>query len=362
MAIVRVPHSLSAPLFLFSILTLVQLSSLLLIHYDISGFHDSSISTRRDVFHESVRTRYPNLPIERNEHDNIIQQNQTWPSTSRRSLRIAICISGMVRSFIKPAVFQSIKHNLIQALLSDHGQDYHYDIFLNLMTKDAPRKYGDDSTQATPEITQEDLEPALAHLGNVRTVRLYTQHLHGEAVASECKQLPSDMPGGFLQFIGTWEAFQLTRAYEIAHGFTYDWVIRMRADIGWFRPTYPLSTIPPTSVYVTSNHYMLSDHFALMPRHLAYSYFSLVTKPLFCSNVKQPPEEVLRLHLEAEHVTVRRLDLHFVVVRFHEGAECWRYGPNECYIRNVCESYFDHWTSPVVPGDFYPSMPPECKA
>merc|ERR1712110_1153852 len=85
-------------------------------------------------------------------------------------------------------------------------------------------------------------------------------------------------------------------AFEARHSERFDWVIRLRTDAIWYGPIGPLSGYNSWCLHVRrhgpfphgSSHFgILDDRFALVPRHLASTYFNTIEEHGLCKRVRE---------------------------------------------------------------------------
>ena len=265
--------------------------------------------------------------------------------------RVAFVFVGHARSFVRPAVHESIRLNLIDGFAGDECQAHVFWLFadepLNATTSSAPA--------------------ALALERLFRPTRVAVHHHRSEEEAAACAPpsarsraeliaLGTDRDFKFLadppeavanaaaQFARWRAAFELVREHERASGDAFDWLVRARFDTGWYSAIAPAATFRADRVYVPIHTWNgVSDQLAIVPRHLARAYFDAASvfercvadvgggaigdavgaRPLrpawYTPSLLWQPESILWRHLELEGVAFSRHTFPAALVRHGGG-------------------------------------------
>lgn len=186
--------------------------------------------------------------------------NSTASTSTSVPPRIAVCLTGQVRTLVHPSVYISLRERLL-----DHGR---HDLFMvlstgsdgNLLDKQDPRRRElsikgiDDQLLPPPRA----LEAALRHLRPLRTRFVLDSH---------AKREPCVENFATLQMVSWATCAHDVRAYEFWGPTNYDFIFRSRPDIYWRAPA-ELSSIASrlgagSRVVITTN-----DWHMLVPRAL----------------------------------------------------------------------------------------------
>ena len=128
------------------------------------------------------------------------------------------------------------------------------------------------------------------------------------------------------------QVFLQVKRYEVRSraGRQFDWLVRMRTDVWFLAPLPPLWSLNATQVHVphgmVTRTVPMNDHFAIVPRHLASSYFD-AANDLSCKTRKLRgfnDKAFLRDRLRRTAVSVNKLEIGYVLLRSGIGAACWR--------------------------------------
>ncbi|CAD7950396.1 unnamed protein product [Amoebophrya sp. A120] len=242
--------------------------------------------------------------------------------------RVAICLTGGLRSFILPNVYKSLGDNLIQSLtearIAAGDADAKVDVFfigsltpaagngnsqVLLSQADAPSTEDDPRVQAGLDYLKSKLRPQ--EFAKKRVVRDSTcaelaKVLHDQGrlprnADGSLPELPDTLCNGrsyiggpagngafFMQVMWIDACFEDVKQYAASHNLTYDLVVRARPDLGFLEPLdwqgtgtdYPLArdylTHPARSPRHT--HAMRGwDYFWTMPFNLLQQYQAGVT-------------------------------------------------------------------------------------
>ena len=141
-------------------------------------------------------------------------------------MRVAVCFAGQVR------FLQSV----IDGLLEHIVKHYDADVFCHTWTS--------NKLDGTPERTKDDvladlqpLQPCLAQVDDF----VLTEHIqHPEILARFADKSDhwygSRTPRTISHYASVYRANELKKRYEQTHGFTYDWVFRVRYDMEVHQP------------------------------------------------------------------------------------------------------------------------------
>jgi len=254
-----------------------------------------------------------------------------------RACTIAFCFSGAVRSFTQPRIHESIKAHLITGGLASQGCAW--DTFFYLDAEDGG---GAGTLFAPAPASERDAADALALFGPRARV---VWHQEGAGlVPNNCTDGVPD-PISHPQLWKLAACYRMVERQEQVQGWQYTWVVRARPDTGWFEDAPPVQAFTPDRVYVGQpSVWPLNDQFALVPRHLAGTYFTAINSFYVCGHGAGgggggghatrrdsrwwfpdgvgAPEALLAKHLHEHGVRVQPYDWHFVIVRALEGARC----------------------------------------
>ncbi|CAM9671496.1 unnamed protein product [Ectocarpus sp. 6 AP-2014] len=286
--------------------------------------------------------------------------------------RVAVCLSGAVRSFVHPAVHRSIKSNLIESIEADGCA---VDVFAYATREDTvPRHKQRENSDFTPNSS--DIETAMAILAPARLV--WHQEQAGIIPSCRAQATSSAESGGDEAWYTTeavsgedasglgngvwrpppwqvyradasrnlyWQLYKSLAAYRMAlreekrkgNGFSYDWIIRSRFDVAWIRPLPALRSFSPEAVWLGRHYWPISDHFALVPRAFSDRFFTAVKTFYTCDGQSWPPtvswwqpecsggfdESVLFRHLHTSNIPFRYyFNFEYIITRGELGGKC----------------------------------------
>lgn len=252
--------------------------------------------------------------------------------------RIAFVFSGHSRTFVKPAVYESIRSHLIDAFDCEHDTFWYFseDPRWSKTTNRTLRQVFRPASVVIAEETEEDehswhdgcVAPPFPNLDGVpRTIKFYED-------PSEAIRIAKAMFGRLA------EAYSLVENFERSNGFRYDWIVRARFDAGWYQRIPPVFPLPADKVYVPIQTWNgVNDQFAILPRHLAAAYFDAQSVLSCDTNQSFPrwyrglndvwqPETLLWRHLELRRVPFARLTIPAVVSRFEGTSRCLELSPH----------------------------------
>jgi hypothetical protein len=309
---------------------------------------------------ESILKRFPCLNNSKNANDiklslpgHLEENIEIGTAKQHKHLNVALLLTGMPRSFLFPIVFDSIKKHLIEGMTSswDDATVIEFHIFINFVLDDTPRHFEKQLTvRMSPSPTLAELVPAFHALGSVRLVRVSKADSPtlNESLHTACRgdiRPPPNFSMSWMQHVRSWETFQMMRGYELQQNIQMDWVMRIRPDMYWFNDVPPVTALDPNMLYVSARSNMVSDHYIVVPREMAFDVFSLGLEKSVCSDGS--PERILEKHLKKTGHPQKWIDWLYAIVRYHEGAECWKLND---YKRRWCESVFGNWTSNLIPS------------
>lgn len=152
---------------------------------------------------------------------------------------IAVCITGAVRTFVRPLLHRSIRTYLVESIGGDT------DVFLYLKTQDM-RGDSQEEFGATMETAKDaELQAAIEALRPV-DYKIERQKIYYPA--NPKVKLPNLVAEGnkthFLQAVlgnlhNCRECWQMILKREDALGYNYGFVIRTRPDVSWYLPAQP---------------------------------------------------------------------------------------------------------------------------
>ena len=254
--------------------------------------------------------------------------------------RVAFVFVGHARSFVRPAVHDSIRLNLIDAFACEA------DVFWLL---------ADEPLNATISPSS-----ALALERLFRPARVAVHRASEYSASASCAPPPARSPAELrslgvdpefkfiedpleavrnaaAQFARLRAAFRLVLDHERESGRAFDWVVRARFDAGWYSTIAPAAAFRADRIYVPIHTWNgVSDQLAIVPRHLAHSYFDAATVVERCvaaldggvgdvwpawytPSLLWQPESILWRHLELEGALFSRHTFPAALVR-HGGA------------------------------------------
>ena len=193
-------------------------------------------------------------------------------AASAAQTRVALVFVGHARSFVRPAVHESIKNHLVGGL--GGGDVYWYfsappdwspataailEAMFAPVAVAIHADGGEDAAWHAPCAAPP--APDVAAMGVPRTFKFYADPARAVVVARA--------------IYAKWRAaFALVVAREAAGGFSYDFVVRCRFDAGWYATAPPIDRFPVDRVSVPIQTWNgVNDQFAVAPRRLAGAYF-----------------------------------------------------------------------------------------
>ena len=229
--------------------------------------------------------------------------------------RVAHCVTGLVRSFVEPLVYQNLRKNLIESFGGEPS------LFLALKTFDMPTKnkkghfnltaVTDVPIEWTRERIDKQLRPAIEWLkptvvqlrnssdeANTLINRKCPLALHRD-VKLKPHHLIYATEAGLVRLVGQMranaECLRLIETHERRHGFCFDWISRGRPDL------LHLGRMPRYNVYDPKHSedvYMdRRDWFVLTRRQNAQGALDTLDMYMRCNRTRsdlQTPESWLR--------------------------------------------------------------------
>ena len=205
-----------------------------------------------------------------------------WATLAERAsaLRFAVCMTGQVRTLDYEPVLLNIKSMLIDSLPGK------VDLF-------AVFDFLQDPSRAVR---------LAERLGALNTTFLRTEP---PKYGDECTWKGGG-PGAdafYVQSAKIAACFERVRAHELERGFTYDYVVRTRPDLGFYAPIRTWLRLSPSAIYTGLNHDdevcgNQQDFFAVVPAKLTHAYRTLhhlvqncsrPTDAFLCGHLCPPP-------------------------------------------------------------------------
>ena len=268
----------------------------------------------------------------------------TWGlilSRAAEHVRVAFVIAGSPRSFIYPAVHESIRVNLISAFCP--ADTCSADVFVRVSLADNTHEIRYRAVRDSKGIripgNVSDL-PLIRH----GLVRLLSDRVESQGTLSETwedigssaehQEMVTNFnttrhfifrtldPRRYSMYFGRWADYQQARSYEREHGFEYSWFVHTRFDMAFGKPIQPHSYFSPNKVWV---HNMwptdMPDIFALLPARYADAYFSmdlLVQEGVMCLGGPNFDVKILKKK------SLERLGFSFEQIKLASQNYCWR--------------------------------------
>ncbi|KAL1524993.1 hypothetical protein AB1Y20_019869 [Prymnesium parvum] len=183
---------------------------------------------------------------------------------------IAVVIAGSLRSFTRPLVYTSMRHNLLEALGG------HQVVFLygKLMHHHLANAHVD----AASAVDMKSVEQAVAYLsGNgSTTVELEIEDQSAgnhsfKPVPPPCYLYPSTQRSYLNNYVGqlhsNYMGIGMVKTYEEAHNMSFSMVVRVRPDTAFMRSVQPHCTYSRTMAYMS--HPEPADWMMILPRYVA---------------------------------------------------------------------------------------------
>lgn len=188
-----------------------------------------------------------------------------WPTS-----RVAVCIVGLLRTLVHPAVYTSIATNVMGPLLQG---DVRPSLFTLVGTPvsldDQGRRYASIILQSVLNHTVlELLSPRVPSMNRRCTVQARYNSLSKASYRS--------------LWVGQWErvayAYQRILRYEAENSLHFRWIIKLRPDLVFLKPIDLNSFVPNSTVGVNVGYGIvgrgcMNDHVAMCSRPVCSSYF-----------------------------------------------------------------------------------------
>ena len=312
---------------------------------------------REQLVHSSTGT----VGIGLSAHGNVsLPQNATAGGPTRPTrARLAVVLSGMVRSFVAPFVHSSIKSNVLDALCagrgcsaldifacadlgactttdSVHSAPVSADAFLRAFASlSADATFTEVSTENAAACTNETLQMDC-------TDALLWCNGPGRGGACDRRHVSTSHRGNGaeLGLLHRAQCFQGVRRRELGHGVVYDWVIFLRFDVAFYRALPALGAFASRGqgAFVADNHAMwakqpvfvpsslephdsnFADHFAIVSGKWAHRYAAANAQSCCrrcwahvraLDHQLQPWMRASGEELLATHLQVHRVPVHF---------------------------------------------------
>jgi len=205
---------------------------------------------------------------------------------------IAFVFAGTPRSFIAPAVHESLRYNLIRSLCV--APLCVGDVFVRISASDNNHRgydaVGVFNNATSAELRQVDealmrLKMDNGHLyvkrvdiGSTEERQEMLQHVQGMAAPDALlhriyRSLDSRR---YSMYFGRYFAYKQVLAQEALNGKPYTWIVHARLDTGWGEPILPINNWSPKKIHAPNSWFAdVPDTFALIPRSFGDLYFSL---------------------------------------------------------------------------------------
>ena len=185
---------------------------------------------------------------------------------------IAHCITGEVRIFQRPRVYQRIRSNLIDALGNSSA------VFMVLGLGGCSQesrfeaRHREHRCTHAGEVEPAELTRAMDHVG---VTRLQTHRTINSTAPKHGCAFGSTLPSsGYWQWIKVSQCFQLVQSHEARHCARFSHVVRSRPDLLYPSPLPHISSFPANAVsvlYATwdESRAWVDDRLGVVPRALA---------------------------------------------------------------------------------------------
>lgn len=255
--------------------------------------------------------------------------------------RVAFIFVGHARTFVKPAVYESIRRELVEGFSQGCDRDVFW--YLSAATdwsKSAnatlyrmfePTKVVVAEDEAEAEWAAPCLEPPLPRLTELKVPFTFKFFDDPPAAVRIARALFGRMA----------KAFKLVEDRERDTHITYSWVVRARFDAGWYAPLGVTALdLAQDHVYVPIQTWNgINDQFALVPRQFALDYFNArdvfgcdesTGYPLWYVSPTYvwQPETLLWRHLQLRGVPVARRTTPVIISRFDGTSRCLEVAPH----------------------------------
>ena len=208
------------------------------------------------------------------------------------AIHVAFIIAGSPRSFIFPAVHESIRVNLISAFCPIDTCSA--DVFVRVSLSDNTHTVDGEAVANSKGVVipaDERERPLVRHalhrlhlavrgamnatwvdVGSVAEREEMKAHFN----SSRHRIFRELDPRRYSMYFGRWSAYQQARSYEREHGLRYAWFVHTRFDMAFGAPIQPYFKLPSTKLWVHDTWASdVPDIFALIPAALADAYYSM---------------------------------------------------------------------------------------
>jgi len=202
---------------------------------------------------------------------------------------IAACIAGNARTFSDPRVYESIKHNLLQALGAN------ITVFLYLKTFDdvkSPQFLGFQPLENV-RYNPKRVYDAISSLKSSYKVvaKLVKERIH-VPLNNGCAWMRGNptIESNVGQLHSNEQCHKMVEEYETEHSVTFTHFLKTRPDGAWPQSAPAWCTLLPNAAYLS--HPQPPDWFILLPRAVARKVFKLYTSYAMCQGdaLKQEPD------------------------------------------------------------------------
>jgi SAM-dependent methyltransferase len=256
--------------------------------------------------------------------EKIIHPQNATTDSIHKNLKIAVCISGHMRTF------EQTYHSFINNILSPYKETA--DIFINTWeTVGAPAsKHGSD--QSVVNKKTELIIPQINELIKPKKINIETYESARDAIAklnndAKMAQVDKDhMPNGNLLSYGSMlyslkQTGKMLDNYERENNISYDIIIRLRSDALFTnKPSIYEWDMNVINVPIIGRYYAnaMNDQFAVGNSKNMKIYFNLFDRIVEYVNGKQclaRPEVFLKYHLNRHGIHVVEKDIAFNIIR-----------------------------------------------
>ncbi|KAJ3167394.1 hypothetical protein HDU88_002316 [Geranomyces variabilis] len=197
----------------------------------------------------------------------------------------AYCITGHMRGFGFPEVVRSLKNHVIDIFSPPSDSTLIVDAFVIL---------------AVDNKTSRAVEQLRSALNYLKVSAYAAQDISNRVPANNCTAYPNTQPpsvpgsravGFYNQFLKVQDCYAQVKARELAQGWRYDWLVRVRPDILW-KDDYPVTVHNASRTKVSLRKYpeslsCVSDHWAIVPHQLAPFYFEAANVLYNCTTFEE---------------------------------------------------------------------------
>lgn len=228
--------------------------------------------------------------------DDVCPDGEWNPGKVTGSAKIALLISGNLRSFRDPRAYKSLRHNFINGLggksiVFIYGEIEHERWRNN---EDLARFSSQNSQTASQSQLEEELravEDYISKDGGPRVISRYVDATPDNIRNTNCSWLHSELYdvrrsehkysiSALGQVHAVSVSYHMMLKYERTHGMHFDLVARLRPDGLWWHSAPPYCFLKPNFAY------FLDDHFWITPRDKAEKVFDAYSEYLRCGNTE----------------------------------------------------------------------------